>query len=321
MSFVVYLTRYHGTLLPPKYIGSAPENKVKSGLYFGTITSKKWSKIFKEELRNNKNLFSIEILSYHETRQEALSEEFRLQKLNDVVKSGEYFNEGFASKNFFHGNKHTEKTKNKLSISSKNVFLNLTQEQKTRIFKKISESNKRAWQNPSTNEKLIKANGSYKNKGRKHSAETILNMSKAHLGFKQNKETIEKRVKKLRGQKRTEETKKLISMKRKGSKISEQGRKNMSNAAKNRKVSLESKLEKSRKLSLSKKKPRKQFALIAPNTIKFTFNGLKAVKLFAKLYNLSITLLKKYKNKGKIVSLSNRALLTHGWEFLCLKRL
>lgn len=95
--FVVYLTTYHGSKLPKFYIGSTNKMKLETGKYFGSVTSIRYKKIFKSELKNNKELFDIKILSYHETRKEALEEELRLQKENNVVESNEYFNESYAS--------------------------------------------------------------------------------------------------------------------------------------------------------------------------------------------------------------------------------
>jgi hypothetical protein len=97
--FVVYLTTYSGDKLPKYYIGSTSKMKVESGKYFGTVVSKRYKKIFERELKDNHNLFSIQILSYHKTRKEALEEELRIQKDNNVVKSNEYFNESYASIN------------------------------------------------------------------------------------------------------------------------------------------------------------------------------------------------------------------------------
>ena len=97
--YVVYLTTYSGDKLPKFYIGSTSAKKVLSGKYFGTVRSKRYGKIFQNELKNNKQLFSIEILSYHKTRKGALLEELRLQKEKNVVISDEYFNEAYACVN------------------------------------------------------------------------------------------------------------------------------------------------------------------------------------------------------------------------------
>ncbi len=101
--FVVYKVTYTGIFLPPYYIGSTSEEKALSGQYYGSVSSRKWKDIFKIEIKNNIDLFSIKILSYHETRKDALSEELRIQKLNDVVKSIKYFNEAMASPNGYYG--------------------------------------------------------------------------------------------------------------------------------------------------------------------------------------------------------------------------
>jgi hypothetical protein len=102
-NFCVYLVKYCGDKLPPKYIGSTSIKKAKSSKYFGSVRSKKWKDIFKSELKNNFHLFSLQILSEHETREQAWAEELRLQKINDVVKSTEYFNESYASINGMFG--------------------------------------------------------------------------------------------------------------------------------------------------------------------------------------------------------------------------
>lgn len=101
--FVVYLTEYSGTLLPQFYIGSTTLNKAMSGKYFGSVKSEKWKKIFVSETKNHPELFSLEILSEHSTRVEALQREYDVQKERDVVNSPCYFNEAFASPRGFFG--------------------------------------------------------------------------------------------------------------------------------------------------------------------------------------------------------------------------
>ena len=96
--FVVYLTHYTGDKLPPWYIGSSSEDRVNEG-YTGSVTSKKWSKIYYKELEENRHLFKTRVLSKHETRDEAVAEEFRLQRMHKVVQNNLYFNEAYATKN------------------------------------------------------------------------------------------------------------------------------------------------------------------------------------------------------------------------------
>lgn len=96
--FVVYLTMYSGTKMPRWYIGSSYEKRVLKG-YNGSVKSKKWKEIYKQEQKENKHLFKTRILSYHLSRDDALSEEYRLQQKHNVIKNKNYFNESYASKN------------------------------------------------------------------------------------------------------------------------------------------------------------------------------------------------------------------------------
>lgn len=93
--YVVYLTYYKGTKLPPWYIGSSSEKKILND-YTGSVCSKKWKEIYYKELKENRSLFKTRILSYHKTRESAVIEENRLQLKHNVVKSNKYFNETYA---------------------------------------------------------------------------------------------------------------------------------------------------------------------------------------------------------------------------------
>jgi hypothetical protein len=131
MKYVTYLVTYSGYKLPKFYIGSTSEEKIKSGKYFGSIRSIKYRKIFYDEIDNNIHLFKIQILSYHDTRLDALSEELKLHIEFDVVNSKDYINESLAMVNGFFGRdvsgenhpmwgkKHTEETKKKLRLARK----------------------------------------------------------------------------------------------------------------------------------------------------------------------------------------------------------
>jgi len=100
--FVVYLTMYKGNLLPQWYVGSSNETRINNG-YNGSVKSKKYKSIYLIEQKENKILFKTRILSQHSTREEALIEELRLQKLHNVVKNDKYINMSFASINGFFG--------------------------------------------------------------------------------------------------------------------------------------------------------------------------------------------------------------------------
>jgi hypothetical protein len=97
MKFIVYLTKYSGDKLPPWYIGSSTKDRIEEG-YTGSVTSRKWKEIYYSEKEKNPNLFKTRILSYHETRCDAVCEEYRLHKMHNVVKSDKYFNEAYATK-------------------------------------------------------------------------------------------------------------------------------------------------------------------------------------------------------------------------------
>jgi len=100
--YVTYLITYSGDKLPKYYTGSTSKAKLDNG-YLGSIRSKKWKTNFRLEVNNNRHLFNVEILTEHDTRSEALDEEYSIQKERDVVKSSDYFNEAYANINGFFG--------------------------------------------------------------------------------------------------------------------------------------------------------------------------------------------------------------------------
>lgn len=102
MRYVVYLTHYKGDKLPPWYIGSSSYEKVLNG-YNGSVGSRKYKEIYLEEQKNNKHLFNTKILSFHNTRKNALSEELRLQTKHEVIKNNKYINLAYAKENGFFG--------------------------------------------------------------------------------------------------------------------------------------------------------------------------------------------------------------------------
>jgi translation initiation factor 1 (eIF-1/SUI1) len=102
MDYCVYITTYLGDKLPSKYIGSSSVKRIREG-YRGSVKSRKWKTTWEKELKNHYELFSTEILSYHETREEALFEELRLQIELNVVNSSEWINESYAKIDGFFG--------------------------------------------------------------------------------------------------------------------------------------------------------------------------------------------------------------------------
>ena len=99
---IVYLTVYSGSLLPQYYIGSTYYYIHLNG-YVGSVCSKKYEITFKNELRNNKDLFKCYIISIHNNRRDALDAEYQLHLQYNVVKSDLYMNMANASIDGFIG--------------------------------------------------------------------------------------------------------------------------------------------------------------------------------------------------------------------------
>lgn len=115
MKYCTYKTTYTGTLLPPHYIGSSTVSKVKAG-YNGSIASARYGLIYKQEQRVHKSLFSTEIMTLHETRDEAFNKELELHRQYNVVESEDYMNMAMAYPYFNnHGKPCSAETKKKMS--------------------------------------------------------------------------------------------------------------------------------------------------------------------------------------------------------------
>jgi hypothetical protein len=105
--FCVYLTSYKGNKLPPFYIGSSSIIKIETG-YHGSVTSKRYKKVWNYEIKNNPHLFKTIIISKHDTRKQALEKEMKLQESLNVVHSPMYINRSLAKPNGFFGAYHGE---------------------------------------------------------------------------------------------------------------------------------------------------------------------------------------------------------------------
>lgn len=109
--YCVYITYYSGNALPSKnnslitpsnYIGSTSIKHINNG-YKGSVRSKTYRSIWESELKENPYLFSIEIISYHDTRPEATYKELQIQKIFNVVKNPLFVNMSYAAPNGFCG--------------------------------------------------------------------------------------------------------------------------------------------------------------------------------------------------------------------------
>lgn len=101
--YCTYITIYDGVLMPQYYIGSTYVKNIIENSYFGSVCSKKYKKIFYDELRNNPQLFDIIILETFSNRKNALKSEYNLQKRNNVVKNKNFINMSLATVNGFFG--------------------------------------------------------------------------------------------------------------------------------------------------------------------------------------------------------------------------
>lgn len=124
-SYVVYNITYSGNKLPSKnnsnispsnYIGSTSIEHIKKG-YMGSVRSKKYKDIWKSELKNNLHLFKLEIISYHDTRSDAMYKELYIQMIFNALKNPLFVNMSYAAPNGYFG----------MDISGKNHPLYNTQ--------------------------------------------------------------------------------------------------------------------------------------------------------------------------------------------------
>jgi hypothetical protein len=91
MLYCTYLTIYQGTYLPIFYFGSTSVQKIKNG-YRGSVASKEYKDIWKEEIKNNPQLFNTKILSTYLTRNDAYDAEVKIHQLLKTYKNPLYVN-------------------------------------------------------------------------------------------------------------------------------------------------------------------------------------------------------------------------------------
>lgn len=122
--YCTYLTVYRGSKLPPFYIGSKDTKSVLDG-YRGSVVSKEYKEIFKEELANNPNLFDTKIISFHSSREEAYHKERSLHCFLQVHINPLYINKTIAYAPIGVSNKNrrfTEQHKKAMSESQKKRY-------------------------------------------------------------------------------------------------------------------------------------------------------------------------------------------------------
>jgi hypothetical protein len=101
--FCTYITFYRGDILPPFYIGSSYVDRIVNQGYHGSVTNKEWKTKYNSELKIHPGRFNTKILTYHDTREEALFRENTFQKQLNVVKNSLYMNKSSSNYNGFFG--------------------------------------------------------------------------------------------------------------------------------------------------------------------------------------------------------------------------
>tara|TARA_R110000868_G_scaffold25423_2_gene99141 strand:- start:4987 stop:5649 length:663 start_codon:yes stop_codon:yes gene_type:complete len=188
--YCVYLTIYRGNKLPPFYIGSTHLENIKSG-YKGTVSSLQYKKIFINEIKLHSELFETKIISFCDTRNEALKREEEIQRQFSVISNSLYTNKGYATNgcfgismkgknNPFYGKKHNENSKNKMSKARTGKKRPFSEEHKRNISKAVTES-----YDDALREKRSKVH-----KGKIVSEETRKKMSISHKGKSSSRKGI-----------------------------------------------------------------------------------------------------------------------------------
>ena len=187
--YCTYLTIYTGNNLPPFYIGSTSVDKINKG-YRGSVASKKYMDIWKQELGLHPDLFKTIILTRHETREDAQDKEIVFHEAFSVARNPLYINMAHANGKFFTSGPHSPETRAKQSAAH---------------IGKIISPETRAKQSAARTGKTI-------------STEHKIKIGAAHAGKKQSPEHIAKRVAAQTGKTHSPETKAKISAARTGKK-------------------------------------------------------------------------------------------------------
>lgn len=202
--FCVYLTVYRGNKLPPFYIGQSTVTKIEKG-YHGSVVSKRYHQIWKQEIKHNNHLFHTHIIKRVKTRLEATSLEEKFQTQLSAHKNPLYINMSITGKHFHSdcrgrvgrsGWIHSETTKMKMRVAklgTKQTTEHIENARLTRIGKpktaehieKIRAANKGRIMSAAQKAKL-----SADRKGKSLSADHKRKMSEWHLAHSPHRKCI-----------------------------------------------------------------------------------------------------------------------------------
>lgn len=120
--YATYLTTYRGNKLPPFYIGHAKIEAIENG-YLGSVGSKKYKRIWLNELKLNRGAFKIRIIKQFATKGEALEHERKLQLHFSVHTNPMYINRAVVNEKFYRANDAlSEQAKVKLRKAAQEQF-------------------------------------------------------------------------------------------------------------------------------------------------------------------------------------------------------
>ena len=204
--YCTYLTVYTGNKLPPFYIGSTSIDNINKG-YRGSVVSKNYKSIWKQELYDHPDLFKTSILTRHETRQEAMEREIVFQEAFSVASNLMYINMAHANGKFFNVGPMSPE-----SITKRSAARTGKKQSPETIAKRVA-ANTGKTRSPEAIAKTAAANT-----GKKRSPEFKAKIAAAQTGKKHTPETKAK----MTGKKRSPETKAKISAGKKGKKLGPQ---------------------------------------------------------------------------------------------------
>lgn len=196
--YCVYLTSYKGNKLPPFYIGHSELKNIENG-YLGSVSSKEYKDIWLNEIRENRNLFKIQILSTFSDRIDAREAEERLQRKLNVLNNSLYINKSIGYKNFSvvtRSKEHQEKLNKSVSRALKGRAPKTATLPKSEEHKKKLSDYFRGRPNPknSAHRKGKKLSEEHKRKisrlGRRHTEESKLKMRIARLATLEKKRNL-----------------------------------------------------------------------------------------------------------------------------------
>lgn len=121
--YCVYLTIYHGTRLPPFYIGYCRISRLKNDEYHGTVSSRQYKSIWDKEIAEYPELFKTIIIKQFDDKKSANDYEIRIQKKLDVVRNPLYINQkiwpNVGNKGVKFSDSHKKKLRNAFKKSKK----------------------------------------------------------------------------------------------------------------------------------------------------------------------------------------------------------